>query len=242
MLKPVHHLPVRILPQPDETTCGPTCLHAIYDYWGKTDALDEIISRTRKLESGSGTFDVFLACDALRHGFQATIYTYNLMIFDPSWFVPGIDIAERLRLQSEAKTDRRLRYATRGYLEFLAAGGCLRFLDLSRRLIHGLLRRGLPILTGLSSTFLYRVAREHGPDDTPDDIRGVPAGHFVIISGYNRNKRTLLINDPYGPNQEYWCNIDRVINAILLGIVTYDSNLLVVHPPNAGDQHPGEQA
>ncbi|MCB1977570.1 MAG: hypothetical protein KDE66_11275 [Nitrosomonas sp.] len=241
MLKPVHHLPVRILPQPDETTCGPTCLHAIYDYWGKTDALDEIISRTRKLESGSGTFDVFLACDALRRGFQATIYTYNLMIFDPSWFTPGIDIAERLRLQSAAKTDRRLRYVTKGYLEFLAAGGRLRFLDLSRRLIHGLLRRGLPILTGLSSTFLYRVAREHGPDDTPDDIRGAPAGHFVIISGYNRNKRTLLINDPYGPNQEYWCNIDRVINAILLGIVTYDSNLLVIHPPNANSQYPREQ-
>lgn len=241
MLKPVHHLPVRILPQPDETTCGPTCLHAIYDYWGKTDTLDEIISRTRKLESGSGTFDVFLACDALHHGFQATIYTYNLMIFDPSWFVPGIDIAERLYLQSVAKTDRRLRYVTKGYLEFLAAGGRLRFLDLSRRLIHGLLRRGLPILTGLSSTFLYRVAREHGPDDTPDDIRGAPAGHFVIISGYNRNKRTLLINDPYGPNQEYWCNIDRVINAILLGIVTYDSNLLVIHPPNANSQYSREQ-
>lgn len=241
MLKPVHHLPVRILPQPDETTCGPTCLHAIYDYWGKTDTLDEIISRTRKLESGSGTFDVFLACDALRHGFQATIYTYNLMIFDPSWFASGIDIAERLYLQSVAKTDRRLRYVTKGYLEFLAAGGRLRFFDLSRRLIHGLLRRGLPILTGLSSTFLYRAAREHGPEDTPDDIRGAPAGHFVIISGYNRNKRTLLINDPYGPNQEYWCNIDRVINAILLGIVTYDSNLLVIHPPNANSQHSREQ-
>ncbi len=241
MLKPVHHLPVRILPQPDETTCGPTCLHAIYDYWGKTDALDEVISRTRKLESGSGTFDVFLACDALRHGFQATIYTYNLVIFDPSWFAPGIDIAERLRRQSAAKTDRRLRYVTRGYLDFLAAGGRLRFLDLSRRLIHGLLRRGLPILTGLSSTFLYRVPREHGPDDTPDDIRGAPAGHFVIISGYNRNKRTLLINDPYGQNQEYWCNIDRVINAILLGIVTYDSNLLVIHPPNADSRHSREK-
>lgn len=230
MLRPIYHLPVKILPQPDETTCGPTCLHAIYEYWGKEDSLDSIIFRTRKLESGSGTFDVFLACDALRNGFQATIYTYNLMIFDPTWFGAGIDIAERLRLQSEVKTNRRLRYVTKGYLEFLRLGGRLRFLDLSRRLIHGLLRRELPILTGLSSTFLYHVAREYGPDDIPDDTHGVPAGHFVIISGYNRAKRTLLINDPYGPNQEYWCNIDRVINSILLGVVTYDSNLLVIHP------------
>ena len=29
-------LPVRTLPQPDETTCGPTCLHAVYRYWGET--------------------------------------------------------------------------------------------------------------------------------------------------------------------------------------------------------------
>ena len=27
-------LPVTTLPQPDETTCGPTCLHAVYDYFG----------------------------------------------------------------------------------------------------------------------------------------------------------------------------------------------------------------
>lgn len=229
-LRPIHHLPVKILPQPDETTCGPTCLHAVYNYWGKTDLLQDIIARTRKLESGSGTFDVFLACDALRNGFQATIYTYNLKVFDPTWFLAGVDIAERLRQQRAHKTDRRLRYVTDGYLEFLSLGGRLRLADLSHALIHGLLRRSVPILTGLSSTFLYRVAREHGPNDVPDDIRGSPAGHFVVITGYNRNKRTLLVADPYGPMQEYWCNIDRVIGAILLGIVTYDSNLLVIHP------------
>jgi hypothetical protein len=231
MLRPIHHLPVKIRPQPDETTCGPTCLHAIYNYWGRNESLKDIIFRTRKLESGSGTFDVFLACDALHSGFQATIYTYNLMVFDPTWFIAGVDIAERLRHQCKVKTDRRLRNATEGYLEFLSLGGRLRLFDLSHSLIHGLLRRGLPILTGLSSTFLYRVAREHGPDDTPDDIRGVPSGHFVIITGYNRTKRTLSVADPYGSNQEYWSNIDRVINAILLGIVTYDSNLLVIHSP-----------
>ncbi len=232
MLRTVHRLPVKVLPQPDETTCGPTCLQAIYDYWGKHEALENIIARTRKLESGSGTFDVFLACDALSKGFRATIYTYNLMVFDPSWFAAGVDIAARLRQQQKAKSDRRLSYVTEGYLEFLKLGGRIRLVDLSHTLIHGLLRRGLPILTGLSSTFLYRVAREYGPNDTPDDIRGVPAGHFVIIAGYNRAKRTLLVADPYGPVQEYWSNIDRVLSAILLGIVTYDSNLLVIHSSN----------
>jgi hypothetical protein len=38
-------LPVQTLPQPDETTCGPTCLHAVYRYWGDTESLDTIIAR-----------------------------------------------------------------------------------------------------------------------------------------------------------------------------------------------------
>jgi hypothetical protein len=230
------HLPVKMLPQPDETTCGPTCLHAIYRYWGEDEALDKVISRTRKLEPGGGTFAVFLACDALRKGYKATIYTYNLMVFDPTWFGTGVDIAERLRQQREVKTDPRLHRATEGYLEFLSLGGRLRLTDLSPRLIRGLLRRNLPVLTGLSSTFLYRTAREYGPNDVPDDIRGAPAGHFVVMAGYNRKQHTVLVADPYGPHpygpsREYWININRVVDAVLLGIVTHDANLLVIHPP-----------
>ena len=239
MLPSKLQLPLQMLPQPDETTCGPTCLQAVYRYWGQDEALTNVIARTRKLNEGGGTFAVFLACDALRQGFDATIYTYNLTVFDPTWFAPGanVDIAERLRRQAQAKPkDKRLQHATEGYLEFLELGGRLRFTDLSRRLIRGLLRRNLPILTGLSSTYLYRTAREFGPDDTPDDVRGTPGGHFVVMSGYDRKQREVLIADPYGPHpfgegHEYWISIDRVVCAVLLGIVTHDANLLVIHPP-----------
>jgi hypothetical protein len=236
-------LPVKMLPQPDETTCGPTCLHAVYRYWGEDARLPEVIARTRKMELG-GTFAIFLACDALRQGYQATIYTYNLTVFDPTWFAPGVDIAERLQLQREVKKDARLQHVTEGYLEFLSLGGRLRLTDLSRPLIRGLLRRNLPIVTGLSSTYLYRAAREYGPNDEPDDVRGLPAGHFVVIAGYDRKKRTVLVADPYarhpyGPLHEYWINIDRVLGAVLLGIVTHDANLLVIHPPGS-QQHGNE--
>lgn len=241
MLPITLHLPVRMLPQPDETTCGPTCLHAIYRYWDDNEPLADVIARIRKLEEG-GTFAVFLACDALRRGYEATIYTYNLTVFDPTWFRAGVDIAERLRRQLEVKSGLRLRHATEGYLEFLQLGGRLRLTDLSRTLIRGLLRRGLPILTGLSSTFLYRTAREYGPIDRPDDIRGTPGGHFVVMAGYDRRARSVLVSDPYGPHpygpeHDYWVNIDRVIGAVLLGIVTHDANLLVIHPPR-GHEHP----
>ena len=197
MLQNRLHLPVRMLPQPDETTCGPTCLHAIYRYWGAEEVLDEVIARTLKLERG-GTVAVFLACDALRRGYQATIYTYNLTVFDPTWFARGVDLGERMRRQRQAKNDARLQHVTEGYLEFLSLGGRLRLTDLSRPLIRGLLRRRLPILTGLSSTYLYRAAREYGPDDRPDDVRGAPAGHFVVMAGYDRKERSILVADPNG--------------------------------------------
>jgi hypothetical protein len=239
MLPTTLQLPVRMLPQPDETTCGPTCLHAIYHYWGEDEPLGEAIRRTRKIEQG-GTFAVFLACDALRKGYDATIYTYDLKVFDPTWFLPGVDIAGKLHRQREVKTGSRLLHSTEGYLEFLRLGGRLRFTDLTRQLIRGLLRRKLPILAGLSSTFLYRTAREYGPDDRPDDIRGLPGGHFVVLTGYNRHERSVLVADPYGPHpygpsHEYWINIDRVVNAVLLGIVTHDANLLVIRPREAGE-------
>ena len=234
----VLRLPVRMLPQPDETTCGPTCLQAVYSYWGGEAQLAEVIARTHKMEHG-GTFAIFLACDALRQGYQATIYTYNLTVFDPTWFAPHANIAERLQRQREVKkNDAKLQQVTEGYLEFLRLGGRLRLTDLSRQLVRGLLRRNLPIITGLSSTYLYRTAREYGPNDDPDDLRGLPAGHFVVIAGYDRKKRNLLVADPYGrhpygPSHAYWLSIDRVIGAVLLGIVTHDANLLLVYPPRA---------
>jgi len=229
-------LPVETLPQPDEVTCGPTCLHALYRYWGDHEPLDAVIARMHRMERG-GTFAVFLACDALRRGYRATIYTFNLMVFDPTWFRSRhFDIAQRLRAQAELKMDYRLQEVTPGYLEFLRLGGRLRFADLSPRLLHRILRRCFPIITGLSSTYLYHHAREYGEDDTVDDVRGTPSGHFVVIAGYNARRRRVLIVDPYqphpyGPSHEYWISIDRAVGAILLGMVTHDANMLIVHPP-----------
>lgn len=238
MLPPSLRLPIEILPQPDESTCGPTCLHALYRYWGEDESLEQVIARNRRLRHG-GTLAVFLACDALRKGYRAVIYTYNLAVFDPTWFrLDNRALAGRLRQQREVKTDYRLQFATEGYLEFLALGGRLRLTDLSRYLIRALLRRRLPLLAGLSSTYLYRTAREYGPNDVPDDIRGHPAGHFVVIAGYDWNRRAVLVKDPYGPNpysrsQAYWINVDRLVNAVMLGMVTHDANLLVILPPTS---------
>ncbi len=228
-------LELDILPQPDDTTCGPTCLHALYQYYGDRIGLGQVIAEAARLEEG-GTLDVFLACHALRRGYKVTIFTYNLNVFDPTWFAPGApDLRDRLRAQMSSKHSRKLRIATEGYLEFLSLGGQLRFEDLNPALIQKYLNRQKPILTGLSSTYLYRTAREYGEQCEHDDVRGEPAGHFVVLCGYDKATRQVLVADPLYPNplasrRQYLVRIDRVICAILLGIITYDANLMIVEP------------
>src|SRR5919106_578821 len=186
-------LPVTTLAQPDETTCGPTCLHAVFRYWADDEPLEAVVERAWRLEHG-GTFAVFLACDALRKGYSASIYTYNITVFDPTWFDREVNLAERLERQREAKRhDLRLAHATSGYLEFLPLGGELWFVDLNVELLHGLLRRRMPVITGLSSTYLYRSARERTSDGVHDDVAGYPAGHFVILAGFNAERGSLFV-------------------------------------------------
>jgi len=228
---------IDILPQPDETTCGPTCLHAVYRYYDDELPLQQLIQEIQRLHHG-GTLAVFLASHALRRGYQATIYTYNLEMFDPSWFDDEVrvpDLSERLQKQMRVKNAAEFAVATAGYAEFLDRGGMLKFEDLTTGLIRRYLKRGIPILTGLSSTYLYHCPREYGPRCEYDDIRGYPSGHFVILGGYRAETRTVLIIDPLHPNpmapsHYYEINIDRVIGAILLGVLTHDANLLVIEP------------
>ncbi|GIX47255.1 MAG: hypothetical protein KatS3mg131_1466 [Candidatus Tectimicrobiota bacterium] len=229
-------LALDILPQPDDTTCGPTCLHAVYRYYGDEVPLAQLIAETPRLPNG-GTLAVFLALHALRRGYRATIYTYNVQLFDPTWFRPGgPDLRQRLRAQLAHKRGHTLRVATRAYLEFLDRGGKVRLVDLSPALLSRYLHRGIPILTGLSATYLYRCAREYGPQGEPDDVRGTPVGHFVVLCGYDRRRRQVVVADPLYPNplaasRQYALRVERVMGAILLGIVTYDANLLVLRPP-----------
>jgi hypothetical protein len=228
-------LELDILPQPDDATCGPTCLHAVYRYLGDPLDLQTVIREVTQLENG-GTLAVMLANHALRRGYCATIYTYNVQFFDPTWFTqPGTDLYAKLVAQAAAKPDQKLRVATGAYLEFIRLGGTIRLEDLTTRLIRKHLVAGSPVLTGLSSTYLYRAPREFGPEDDEDDVRGLPVGHFVVLCGYDKNERVVRVADPLhanplGPGRVYAVPIERVLCAILLGVLTYDANLLVIEP------------
>jgi hypothetical protein len=222
--------------QPDDVTCGPTCLHALYQFYNDPIPLKNVIREVAQLRNG-GTMAVVLANHALKRGYRAHIHTYNLNVFDPTWFKhPSKKIVQFLKEQMEFKSKRRkLTFVSQAYIKFLEAGGKLHYSELDENLIKGYLKRSIPILTGLSATYLYGTAREIPQYDIYDSIKGEPAGHFVVITGYDEEKNCVYLADPVEPNplgkgQVYTVGFGRLINSIMLGILTYDANLLIIEP------------
>ena len=88
-------------------------MHAVYRYWEYETSLQEVIDTVEPLPEG-GTLAVRLAIHALKRGFRAQIFTYNLQIFDPTWFSPTspVDLAQRLTEQRLHKRSSKLALAT----------------------------------------------------------------------------------------------------------------------------------
>jgi hypothetical protein len=238
--RPAIFLNFDIMAQPDEVTCGPTCLHALYEYYHDPITLTEVIDEVKPLKTG-GTLAVMLGNHALKRGYKAAIYTYNLHVFDPTWFGSPKKMVSQLKKQMKYKLNsRKLQAASKAYIKFLEAGGSIFQSELNEELIRGYLKRSIPMLTGLSATYLYGTPREIPSTNKYDSIKGEPAGHFVVINGYDEQSNQVYIADPLNPNplksQYYSVNFTRLINSIMLGIVTYDANLLVIEPKH-NDQH-----
>ena len=225
-----------MLEQPDDFTCGPTSLHSVYNYFNYHVALDRLIKDVHFLEDG-GTLAVYLGIDAIKRGFKAQIYTYNLRIFDPTWAtLSKKDLITKLEDQLSYKKSKKLQEATKAYISFTKMGGKLLFDNLTITLLKKFFNQKIPVLAGLSATYLYRSKREytdHRNLSILDDLRGEPMGHFVVLCGMR--KKNVIVADPYKQNpisevHIYEVEKDRLINSILLGIVTYDANLLVISP------------
>ena len=78
---------------------------------------------------------------------------------------------------------------------------------LDESLIVNTLKQGVPILCGLSATYLYQECRERwqprdeaGKTSVADDVGGDPSGHFVVLHGIDPNSGNVLIADPLYPN------------------------------------------
>jgi len=227
--------------QPDDETCGPTSLHAIYQYYGLDLPLEAVIASVKRSVSG-GTLAPMLGQNALQQGFTSTIYVNNLTVFDPSWFVgdkadPDYLIS-KLSAQIKYKKSKALVQACHAYQDYLRLGGTLCFQTVTVQLLKDYFEQNIPILTGLSATYLYRCSREIYTKEGHaiyDDVRGTSCGHFVVLCGYDDANRHIVVADPHrenplSHNNYYKVSSQRLINAIMLGVLTYDASLLIIHP------------
>ncbi len=219
--------------QPDDVTCGPTCLTQVYRAYGLDKSVSEVIRETPRNPDG-GTLAVYLGIGAMRNGFRATIYSYNLRVFDPTWQrLETPALIQKLRQRSKTVTSPKLRESLEAYVAYLKLGGQVRFAELEKKLLVRLLSRGYPILTGLSATYLYRTPREFR--NKYDDIRGEPVGHFVVVCGYYPKSDRFVVRDPashipFSRTGKYSVPAERLISSILLGDRTYDAVLLILSP------------
>ena len=227
---------LRIQAQPDDDSCGPTALQAVYDHFGDRIPVEQLLREVHQLENG-GTLAVLLALHALQRGYHARIHSYNLRVFDPNWVgLPPEQLRRKLLAQTRSKEGKKLHAACLAYARYIKQGGELRFDDPTPALLQHYFDHGLPILTGLSATYLYRSKREYttaAGTSVFDDLRGRPMGHFVVLHGM-RGKQ-VHVADPYSGNpfsqdRHYEVHVGRLINSIMLGIVTYDANLLIISP------------
>ncbi len=182
--------------QPDDESCGITCLQAVYEHYGfetSAEALQHQVVHWRKT---GGTVGVNLGRHALAHGFSAEIYTYNIKVFDPTWRdLPRDEIRAKLKLRQRRIRSSRQKKEIGFYLDFIKHGGVVRFDDLDEALFRRLFASKQPVICGLSATYLYQSIREL-PNNQENDVIGNPVGHFVVVSAYDAEKHEVQIHDP----------------------------------------------
>lgn len=226
-------LDVPHLTQPDDVSCGPTCLASVLAFHGEPIDFAAVEAKVERNPDG-GTLGVFLGLAALELGFRASLVSTNLRVFDPTWRgLSSAALVDKLRARAAVVHDRRLARVIEAYVRFVEQGGDVGLEELSEGLLEGYLRRGRPVVCGLSATYLYQTAREDPWSNVADDVGGEPAGHFVCIVGCSGEGGRFVLSDPYPAalgRPRYEVTSRRLLNAILLGDETYDGVLLVVEP------------
>jgi len=222
------HIPLEPVCQPDECSCGLSCLKMVLACHGRSFFHDDLNELTPP-NPDIGLYDSHLGLAAIQLGFAATIYTYNYRIFHPIWNrLSRKDLMGKLATRQMCAMTPQQALAAELYIEFLRAGGELLFYPLSRELILAHFNRDLPLIAALDMSFLYDCMAFY------DEFSEHRATHFVVLHGYNPEDNTFFISDPWysiplpNKNGQYYIDADRVINAIFLGQERNDSAIIVI--------------
>jgi hypothetical protein len=202
------------------------------DYFKINSDLDDLVKRISGDKFKWHNWDYNTGRVAIEQGLEVIVYTRSAGIFDPTWFNFSSECLLSKLKEEHAYFEKEEYVGLPSFKEdidaairFLEAGGIIDFTPISKRLIRDLLREKKPLIAGVSYTLLVNAPRErYFPEEScwkPDDIKGHPYGHVVVISGYRRDSFQII--DPWPQaKEEYYVKGDVLIDAILRN----DSNLL----------------
>jgi hypothetical protein len=241
-------LDVARLVQPDDISCGPTCLAQVMRFHSDLLADPTDLGARLTRNPDGGTLAVHIGQLALDLGWHARLYPLGMRVFDPTWWsLSPTELAGKLSARAAGLPEGDAREDVEHWLRFVQCGGELCFAEPDPTLLMGILDRNRPVICGLSATWLYREARTNPFTNALDDVLGWPTGHFVTIVGYADSGARFHVVDPspdadrvFDDTPELYCSsgrgryllpADRLIHSILLGDATRDAVLLEVWKP-----------
>ncbi len=226
--------------QPTNTTCSPTALSMMLDYYNEDISVDEISSKVPQVYSEDGepfgTINQQMATWCISLGYDVALYTFDCQVIDQSWAELSKEkLCERLKARKDGWIVPALEkvwtvaYA-QAYIDFLKADGELYIQPaVNTKLLYELLAEG-PVLPCLCFNTLYGRGRTSNFDEkksVKDDINGRTWNHSVVIYGYDE-KGNFLVADPIRKPGLHVVEPERMIAAISTAQIECDNLLFQI--------------
>ena len=234
--------PIKHQYQPTNTSCSPTALSMLLEYYGQSMSPTEVGKSVPQVrdETGEerGTINTQMATWCISRGFDVTLYTFDCQIIDQPWRkLSSRQVTERLKagldgLEVPALGALWSNAYRQAYIDFIQAGGELIIRPYaSRDLLYQLLQNG-PILPCLSYSTLHGVARTRNIneiDSVNDDVNGRAVNHSVVIYGVDESGN-FLIADPWRKPGRHVIEPDQMVAAISTAQLECDNMVFGLTP------------
>lgn len=192
----------------EKMTCVPSSLQQVLAYYGKKAELKDMLKLFPMYEDG--TYEPYAGLYAMKLGFKPTLFFYNLKYMDPTWLKLGKkQFLKKLKTAIKISHKKDIKRCLKSLIEYIQAGGKIKFQIPSRNLLIKYLKKNVPIMISLYSTILHNKKRYDFKKDKPSEY-GELTGHMVVIGGFKNGK--FFVIDPsskYGGR--YWVEENKLI-------------------------------
>lgn len=221
--------------QPTNTTCSPTALSMLLDYYGKYFSVDDISRKVPQVKNEKGenfgTINQQMATWCLSLGFDVALYTADIQVIDQSW--RDLSKKEVIKRLEARKTGLKVPSLgelwndayCQSYIDFLEADGDLSIVPfITSQLLYDLIENG-PILPLVCFNTLYGTGRTSNygeKESTPDDINGKAWNHSIVIYG-NDEEGNFQIADPWKKPGRHVIEPERMVAAVATAQIECDN-------------------